>query len=71
MLAQALEALTPTLRDVAAWLGTNYESVKSYRLRRRAAPPETARQLARILRERARTLEGLADTLDNEVKRNP
>ena len=66
MIAKALEAVTPTLRDVGEWLDVSYHTVRSWRLEARTAPPDARRRLAQALRKQAARLEKLADRLEAE-----
>lgn len=63
-LIAALNLLTPSLRQVAKDAKVSIESIRSYRLGRRAARPEVFESLVRVMRERAQRLTTLANTLE-------
>lgn len=67
MMARALDAVTPTLRDVAGWLGVSYGTIRAYRREARRPAPETIRRFAVTLRRHARLLGTLADRLDRQA----
>ena len=71
MVSQALEAVTPTLRDVAGWCAVNYGTLRSYKAGERTAPPDVVRRLVVALRQQAATLEKLADRLEAQAERDP
>jgi hypothetical protein len=71
MVSKVLALLTPTMRDVARWIGTSYPTVRAYAIEARTPPAQVRRRLARTLREHARELEKAADTLDREAERTP
>jgi hypothetical protein len=68
MVADALAAVTPTLRDVAGWLNVSYGTVRAYRTGARRPGPVTVRRLAAALRRQARTLGKVADRLDRQAE---
>ncbi len=68
MIAKALEAATPTLRDVAEWVDASYHTVRSWRLEARTASPKARRRLAQALRKQATRLEKLADRLERSAE---
>ena len=70
MVSKALEAVTPTLRDVAQWIGQSYSSARAYRQGDRTPPPKVIRKLARALRIHAAKLVQLAERLDAEAERD-
>jgi hypothetical protein len=67
-LAKALEAASPSLDEVAHWIGVSYSTLRSYRARVRQAPPETMERLAVALRKRARLLDKMADEVMRSSK---
>jgi len=68
MMADALKAVTPTLREVAAWCRVSYPTIRAYRLGSRRPSPTTVRRFAASLRRHARRLIKLADRLEREAK---
>ena len=68
MMAEALKAATPTLREVAVWCRVSYASIRAYRTGDRRPAPETVTRFAGALRRHARLLVKLADRLDREAK---
>ena len=71
MIAKAIRAATPTMRDMAEWLDVSYHTLRSWRLGVRTAPPEARRKLAVALRQQARRLLALAERLDRSAEREP
>lgn len=65
----ALEVATPTLRDVAEWMDTNYHSVRSWKLGRRIPPPNVQQQLARALRKQGHRVLKAAESLERAAQR--
>ncbi len=65
----ALGLTTPTLRDVAEWMHTNYHTVRSWRLGRRIPMPKVQQQLARALRKQGKRVIKAADQLERAAKR--
>ena len=70
MARQALDLLCSNLPDVARQLGVSVDTLRSYRTRRRAPSPQTARALAVLMRRRARALVRLAEKLDR-IRKEP
>jgi transcriptional regulator with XRE-family HTH domain len=70
VLAQALDAATPTLRDIARSAQLGYEALRKYRLGDRTPTAETLRQLARALRHQAQRVLRFAEHLEREADRN-
>ena len=61
VLAQrALQALTPTIRDISERAGLNYGTLRTWRAGIRSASPENLRKLAEVVDRQADTLRGLA-----------
>lgn len=61
MLAQrALQALTPTLRELSAETGMNYGTLRTWRAGIRSASPANLRKLAEYADQQADKLRGLA-----------
>ncbi len=69
MMAKALATVTPTLREVAEWLGVSYGTIRAYRTGARRPTPETMKRFATALRRHATKLTKLADRLDRELAR--
>ncbi len=61
---KTLDTATPTLRDMAEWVGATYASVRAWRLGTRHPSPQQVTRLARALRRHARRLDRLADKLE-------
>ena len=68
-ISTALDVATPTLRDVADWMDTNYHTVRSWRLGRRIPPPNVQQQLAGKLRKQGHRLIKAADSLERAAQR--
>ncbi len=68
LIPDALATATPTLRDVATWVGTSYALMRAWRLGTRTPTPDRQRKLARALRKHARRLDRLADRLEPSIK---
>jgi len=67
MLANVLDAVAPTLRDVAREAGISYEAIRSYRKGLRTPPAPVVRRLAKVLRARGGKLQQLADQLERQA----
>ena len=65
----ALALVTVTLRDVAGWLGTTYNSTRAWRLGNRNPSPSVQRKLAAALRRHAQRLLKAASALDRDAER--
>ena len=70
MVAKAIEAATPTLRDVASRIGVSYGTIRAYKIGERNAPPAVMRRLASALRHQAAQLETAADRLEARAERD-
>lgn len=68
MARQALDLLCSSLPDVAAELGVSIDTLRSYRTLRRAPSPETARALAAMMKQRAKSLTVMAAKLERGAK---
>ena len=64
VVTKALDVVTPTLRDVAGWVGATYASVRAWRLGTRTPSPDQVMRLAREFRHHAQRLDRLADRLE-------
>ncbi len=64
LIARGLEAVTPTVEDIAKQLALSSSALRRYRLGNRTPPAKLVRSLARLLRARATQLERLAARLD-------
>jgi transcriptional regulator with XRE-family HTH domain len=64
MLANVLDAVAPTLREVAREAGISYEAIRSYRKGLRSPPSAVIRRLAAVLRARGGKLRTLAAELE-------
>ena len=71
MIAKALVAATPTLRDIAERVGVSYHAVRSWRLKNRTPPARLRRHLAESLRQQAADLEKLAEQLEQSAEQEP
>jgi len=69
MLANVLDAVAPTLREVAREAGISYEAIRSYRKGLRSPPPAVIRRLAAVLRARGGKLRTLAAQLERQGRR--
>lgn len=69
MMADALKAATPTLRECAAWCGVSYATIRAYRTRARHPTRATATRFAAALRRHARRLLAVADRLERQAQR--
>ncbi len=67
MLATVLDAVAPTLREVAREAGISYEAIRSYRKGLRSPPAAVIRRLANALRARGGKLQQLADQLERQA----
>ena len=67
MLAEALDAATPNLQDIARSAKLGYQALRKYRGGNRTPEPETIRKLARALRHQARQVGRYADELEREA----
>ena len=67
MLATVLDAVAPTLREVAREAGISYEAIRSYRKGLRSPPAAVIRRLAKVLRARGGKLQQLADQLERQA----
>jgi transcriptional regulator with XRE-family HTH domain len=67
MLATVLDAVAPTLREVAREAGISYEAIRSYRKGLRSPPAAVIRRLAKALRARGGKLQQLADQLERQA----
>ena len=65
----ALDVATPSLRDIAEWMDTNYHSVRRWKLGRRIPPPNVQQQLARALRKQGNRVIKAADSLERAAQR--
>lgn len=63
LVVNALDAATPTLRDVAVHAGLTYHAVRRYRLGDRTPEVQVLQRLARALRDQARQLDRAAAQL--------
>ena len=64
LVIDALDAVTPTLRDVAAWMGTSYGTARAWRAGDRTPTPDGYRKLVRALRRHAKRIQQIADRLE-------
>ncbi len=64
LVSDALDAATPTLRDVAAWVRTPYATVRAWRAGDRKPSPDATRKLVRALRRHAKLIQRFADRLE-------
>ncbi len=67
MLANVLDAVAPTLRDIAREAGISYEAIRSYRKGLRTPPAAVVRRLVKVLRARGGKLQQLADQLERQA----
>jgi hypothetical protein len=67
MLAHVLDAVAPTLREVARDAGISYEAIRSYRKGIRTPPRAVIQRLVRVLRKRGGKLQQLADQLERQA----
>ena len=65
----ALGLATPTLRDVAEWMHTNYHTVRAWRLGNRIPSPKAQQRLARALRKQGNRVLKAADRLERSARR--
>jgi len=70
VLTRALDAATPTLRDLARSIQLSYHAVRQYRLGARTPSADVLRKLARALRHQARQVGRYADALEREADRD-
>ena len=68
LLARALEALTPTVEDVADELRVSSSALRRYRLGDRTVPADLLRRLGRLMRRRVRRLEDLAARIEDAAR---
>ncbi len=68
LVPDALKTATPTLRDLATWVGTSYALTRAWRLGTRTPSPDLQRKLARAFRKHAMRLEKFADRLERSIK---
>lgn len=67
LVPDALDATTPTLRDVAAWVRTPYPTVRAWRAGDRKPSPDATRKLVRALRRHCSRLQRFADRLERSI----
>ncbi len=65
LIARGLEAVTPTVEEIAKQLALSSSALRRYRLGNRTPPAKLVRSLARLLRARAEQLKRLAAQLDH------
>jgi transcriptional regulator with XRE-family HTH domain len=68
VLRKGLKLAIPTLRDLAHEVGVSYASMRAYVRGARVPSPKVMRRLVAALRKRGRSLETLADTLEQLTK---
>ena len=67
MLANVLDAVAPTLREIAREAGISYEAIRSYRKGLRTPPAPVIRRLAAVLHARGGKLRTLAAQLREKL----
>lgn len=70
LVQEALDALAPSLHQVAKPLRVSYPMTRQYARGRYTAPAAVLRRLAKLLRSRARGLVRMADRVEREADRN-
>lgn len=68
---QALDAATPTLRELARDIGVSYHAIRLYRRGLRTPSPETRQALVTALRKRSAQLAAFADAIERAEKATP
>ena len=71
MIVRVLTKATPTQHDLAAWAGVSYETVRSWRQKRRFPSPAAMEKLAKGLRRHAAQLLRFAEQLERRAARAP
>jgi len=64
VLVKALDAATPSLKDLAANTGISARAIRAYRYGKRTPSPKVLRALVTALRKQSRRLAKLADELE-------
>jgi len=71
VLAKALDAATPTLREIARSARITYYAIRQYRRGERAPSGDVVRRLVAALRAHAQRVLRNAEDLEREADRNP
>ena len=67
LIPDALDAASPTLRDIAEDAKASYASIRAWRLGTRTPTPDGQRKLAQALRKHAKRLDRFADRLERSI----
>ncbi len=69
MLVKVLDAVSPSLREIAAEVGVSYRAIRAYRLGLRTPNRRVFRSMVAVLRKQSAKIAKLADELEAASKR--